>query len=245
MRQSSALIAALKSALRSRRVTYRAVAEQLGLSEASVKRMFSTGNFTLQRLEQICGTLEMTFTDLVELMEERRQRITHLTEAQERELVANIKLLLVAVCARNHWSFEEILAHYDLAEPECIGLLARLDRLKLIELQPNNRIRLIVARDFRWISNGPIERYFAKRVQQEFLNAGFKGEKEKRLFLSGPLADSSVEILLRRLEAVAVEFQELLKSDAKLPISERRNVGMGLTLRHWELAAFGGLRRMP
>ena len=44
-----------------------------------------------------------------------------------------------------------------------------------------------------------------------FLDAPFDKENELRLFLSGPLSDASVDILLKRLEAVACEFQDLLK----------------------------------
>ena len=58
---------ALKKFLKSRGMTYGALARRLNISEASVKRMFSTGSFTLRRLGQICEVLELDFFDLAKL----------------------------------------------------------------------------------------------------------------------------------------------------------------------------------
>ena len=49
------LVDALKRALKGKGITYAAVAEGLGLSEASVKRMFSRRDFTLQRMDDVFG----------------------------------------------------------------------------------------------------------------------------------------------------------------------------------------------
>ena len=52
--QAIALVDTLKRILKGRGITYATVAAGLGLSEASVKRMFSRRDFTLQRLEDVC-----------------------------------------------------------------------------------------------------------------------------------------------------------------------------------------------
>ena len=66
---------ALKRALRAGGVTYADVARDLGLSEASVKRMFSRGAFTLERFEAVCRMVDLGITDLVRLQEEGEHRI--------------------------------------------------------------------------------------------------------------------------------------------------------------------------
>lgn len=101
---------------------------------------------------------------LVRLQGEGERRISRLTREQEEELVADVRLLLVALLVRNRWGFEDIVREYAISETECVRLLARLDRLRLIELQPGNRVRLLVARNFRWIPGGPIERFFERHV---------------------------------------------------------------------------------
>ena len=64
MKQTSDLIATLKKCLRAHGMTYREVAEGLGLSVASVKRVFAEETFTLSRLEEVCGLLDITIHDL-------------------------------------------------------------------------------------------------------------------------------------------------------------------------------------
>lgn len=54
MARTAALVDRLKRELRGRNITYAAVAKGLGMSEASVKRMFSRKEFTLSRLDAIC-----------------------------------------------------------------------------------------------------------------------------------------------------------------------------------------------
>src|SRR5579885_1536562 len=104
--------------------------------------------------------------------------LTQLTYEQEKELVDNPKLMLVALCTLNHWSFADILAAYELGEAECVKLLARLDRLKFIELMPGNRIRLLVSRAFAWLPDGPIQRLFKEQFQVDFFRSRFDREGE-------------------------------------------------------------------
>ena len=156
MPQSPIIIETLKRALKQHGLTYAQVASQLSLSEASVKRMFASRHFTLERLDAVCALMHLEISDLFHMLEAQRQRLTHLTEAQEQELVADPKLFLVAVCTRNRWQFAEILEHYAFSTTELIQLLARLDRINFIELLPNNRIKLAVAPDFRWLPTGPV-----------------------------------------------------------------------------------------
>lgn len=243
MAQTAALIETLKQALKNHRITYAEVARRLNMSEANIKRMFASKRFSLDRLEEICQLMQMELSDLFVLYEESRQRITQLTKEQEQELVKEAKLLLVAVSVRNRLSFAEITSNYRIKETECIRALAKLDRLKIIDLLPGNRIKLRIDEDFRWLPNGPIERFFEKQVQSHFLKSGFQGEQKQRLFLFGLLSDASSEVMNNKLQALAKEFGELHRQDAKLSIDKRNNFGLLLAMRPWELEAFVPLRR--
>ena len=165
MPQTRELVTTLKAALKSQGKTYADVAEALDLTEASIKRIFSQQNFSLDRLDRVCQMLGMEISDLVQMMNERRQQLQQLTWAQEEELTADVTLMLVAVCVLNRWTMNEIVDYYRISEHECIRHLARLDRLKLIELLPKNRIRLLVAPNFSWIENGPIQQFLLKPRQ--------------------------------------------------------------------------------
>lgn len=243
MAKSAQLVNTLKRALKEHGLTYANVAGHLGMSEASVKRMFSEKHFTLDRFDSICSMMDMDFLDLLHLYEQSQHRISHLTLEQEQELASDIKLLLTAVCVRNYLSFEDIVRIYDINESDCIGCLARLDKLGLIELLPKNRIKLKIEENFRWLPDGPIEMFYKNYVQPDFLNAGFSGEHAHRLFLTGMLSRSSQDYLLKKLNDLAKEFAYLLRQDSGLPIHERNNIGLIIAQRPWELSGLKALHR--
>ncbi len=243
MAQTEAIIDTLKQALKQQRLTYAEIARRLDMSEANVKRMFASKRFTLERLEDICRLIQLELSDLFQLYESSRQRITTLTIEQEKELVSDTLLLLVAVSVRNRLSYEEIITHYDISPTECIRYLARLDKLKIIDLLPNNRIKLRIDEHFHWLPNGPIERFYEKQIQTQFLKATFNGEMEERLFLFGLLGDNSNQLMLNKIKTLAREFAELHRQDANLPLSKRHNIGFMLALRPWDLDVFIPLHR--
>lgn len=238
MAQAAAVIATLKQALKAARLTYADVARGLDMSEANVKRMLASGRISLDRLEAICELIQMDLTELFQLVDASRQRITGLLEEQERELVADVKLLLVAVSVRNHLSYEEIIRHYRITETECIHCLAKLDRLHIIDLLPRNRIKLRVDENFSWLPNGPIERFFEREVQNQFLKSGFNSAGSLRVFIPGLLSERSHEAFSRKLLALGKEFTELHRQDSDLPLDKRRSIGLLLAVREWEFAAF-------
>jgi transcriptional regulator with XRE-family HTH domain len=243
MSQTAAVVEALKRALKARKLTYASVAKTLRLSEASVKRMFAASHFTLERFEQVCQLAGIGLTDLAREVDSERNYVSQLTMEQEREIVGNPKLFLVAVCALNHMTLEQITEIYDLSKSECIQLLLKLDRSKFLELLPNNRIRLKVTRTFSWLPNGPILTYFKSGGQAEYFRSRFDQPGEFMMAINAMLSATSSSQVIARLRKVAAEFSELHNDDMNLPLGVRRPATLVLALRPWELDAFKALRR--
>ena len=243
MTTSAGLVEVLKRELRSRGITYARVARELRLSEASVKRMFSRRNFSLKRLDQVCQLANSEFSDIARVLHQEESLISRLSHEQEQEIVSNPKLFLVAVCALNHVGFDQIVATYDISRPECIQLLARLDRLGFIRLLPNNRIRLLISLDFSWLPDGPIQRFFNQQAHNEYFRSRFDRPDEFMVVVNGMLSRASSAAILTRLKRIAREFSELNNQDARLPLHERSAMSLLVAIRHWELAAFTELRR--
>jgi len=243
MTTSAGLVEVLKRELRSRGITYAHVARELRLSEASVKRMFSRRNFSLKRLDQVCQLANSEFSDIARALHQEESLISRLSHEQEQEIVSNPKLFLVAVCALNHVGFDQIVETYDISRPECIQLLARLDRLGFIRLLPNNRIRLLVSLDFSWLPDGPIQRFFKQQAHNEYFRSRFDRPEEFMVVVNGMLSRASSAAILTRLKRIAREFSELNNQDARLPLGERSAMSLLVAIRHWELAAFADLRR--
>jgi len=238
-----ALIDTLKRVLKGRAITYAMVGRSLGLSEASVKRMFSRRDFTLYRVEEICRIAGLEFADLARDATAEAAGMTHLTVEQEQEIVSDPKLMLIALCAVGHWTLEQIVDTYDIPRVECIRCLARLDRCRIIELAPDNRIRPLINQTFTWLPDGPIQRYFRAQVESEYLSSKFDRPGELFLFVSGMLSRRSTAEVMARMRRVAGDFADLHATDRVLPRSERHGTSMLLAIRPWEPRAFQALRR--
>jgi len=83
MSQITPVVDTVKSLLKSKGITYSLLAEQLGMSEANVKRMFAQKRFTLSRLEQICDVLLISMTDLFAMTQRESTKLSQLTSEQE------------------------------------------------------------------------------------------------------------------------------------------------------------------
>ena len=238
MKQTQQLLDTLKQQLRAQGKTYRCLAAHLALSEASVKRLFSERTFTLERLEQACDFIGLDIGELAALSRAAQTRLQALTRAQEAEIAEDTALLLVAISVINGFSFNDLLDYYALSEQECIRKLAHLDRLKLIDLLPGNRFRLRVAPNFSWLADGPIQRFFQLKVQQEFFNSRFNADTENLMVLNGVLSRASNQKLQTLMGKISQEINQLMKDDAALPMADRKGNTLVLALRQWQYPLF-------
>ncbi|MDN3651765.1 helix-turn-helix transcriptional regulator [Thalassotalea ponticola] len=233
MSQTSVLLDGVKKLLKSHGLTYAHVAKQLGLSQASIKRLFSEGNFSLHRLEMVALMMDMSLTDLLKQIERQRTTLTELSVQQEQDIVADITLLLVTLCVINKWTMQEIVDYYELSETECLQKLIALDKLKIIELQPNNRIKLLVDSHFHWRKNGPIQQFFQRTVAQAFLDSSFSRDDECLIVLNGMLSQHSNHHFQQKLQRLVAEFNQLNDEDSRLPLPKRHGTTAVLALRNW------------
>ena len=243
MTTSSRIIDTLKRQLKVRGITYRGLAERLKLSESAVKHMFSTGNFSLRRLDDVCAVLELDIGDLVNISESQEPKIELLSAEHEQEIVGDTHLLLVAYCLINYWTFDEVIQRYDISLAEGLKYLRKLDRMKIIELQPGDRVRLLIANNFSWRKNGAIEKFFRSDVQSEFFSHHFQDDDSVRIVKNGMLTQSAQRQLIERLKAMGDLFDDTTWDERKLSATERRGTTMVLAIRHWFFEGFRHLER--
>lgn len=239
------MIAILKRLLKARGLTYRDVAAGLGLSETSVKRLFSSERFTVERLERLAGLLGYSLSELMAEVGGQAERLQALTPQQEAQLVRDDKLMLVAVCAFNHWGLDDIIAAYRLSRAECLKRLLVLDRMGLIALLPGDRIRLKLARNFDWLPDGPIRRHFLARQLADYVDSRFDGEGEQMALAFGMLSRDARTELQGELRRLARRVSDWHQACASLPRGHTEGVAVLLSMRGWEPPAFAALRRSP
>lgn len=150
MSTTADLVIALKKELKAAQMTYADLARALGMAESSVKRMLAKGDMPLSRIDAICRALSLDFADLARRVADSQPLLQEMTPEQENAVVADRKLLLMAICVLSQWTLEQIVATYRMTEAEGIRYLAQLDRIGIIELRPGNRYRLRLAKTFRW-----------------------------------------------------------------------------------------------
>lgn len=243
MLQATFLVDSLKRELKARGITYADLAARIDMSEASVKRMFSQKNFTLQRLDEILEATGIDFRDVALIAHDDPKLISELSFAQEKEIISDTRLLIIAVSVLNLMTVEQITKTYRMSEAEVVKYLVRLDRLGFLQLQPNNRVKLLVTRTFRWIPNGPIQAYFRELAFSDYLESNFDGEDELMRLVNVMLSKHSMGALLDRLKQVAREFSQQHQEDAKLPFEERYSLSIMLAARPWMPKAFRELLR--
>jgi DNA-binding Xre family transcriptional regulator len=233
----------LRGELRAAGITYKLLAQRIGMSESSVKRIFAQKDMSLTRLAHICKTAGIAMEDVLRQAADITPHADTLTLAQEKSVVADPKLLLVAICCLGHWSLDQIVETYDLSETECIRKLVRLDRLELIELKPMNRYRLRVSNAFRWRADGPVQQFFRQSVVEDYFSGRFDGPGETLMCVPARLSQPSAQDLVKKIQQLAAELARLHQDDRRLQPQERDGFTLLLGFRSWELGAFTALRR--
>ena len=243
MSTTADLVAALKKELKTAQMTYADLAQALGMAESSVKRMLARGDMPLSRIDAICRVLKLDFADLARRVADAQPLLSELTQQQEKSVVADKKLLLVAISVLSQWSLEQIVATYRLSEAECIKYLAQLDRIGIIELRPLNRYRLKLAKTFRWRPHGPVMNYFREHALLDYFAGGFDGPGEGVLLVHGNISRALAPAFMERMQRVAQDFAQQHLADQRLPEAEREGYTLLLALRSWEFEAFAHMRR--
>ncbi|MGL4233018.1 MAG: helix-turn-helix domain-containing protein [Casimicrobium sp.] len=237
------LVDALKASLKRRGRTYAEVAAALGVSEATVKRDLSKRTLGIDRFAQICEAIGVTLEELTEQIESRSALTEALTYEQEQQIVSDPRLWLVSLCALNHWSFDEIHERYDIAKPELTQHLLALDAMGILELHGENRIRLRLARNFRWLRDGPFIKTFRDRLAKEFFEGAFDDQQEQFRLVAASLSQSAKQLVLARMRQLAEEIATLHVKDQRVPRKDKSNVTCVIALRDWEPQVFQALQR--
>jgi AcrR family transcriptional regulator len=242
MAQRTQIVAELKQALRESGHTYADVAKKLELSVASVKRLFSTEDLSLQRLDQVCELIGMGLREILDRAGDRTAATDQLTLAQESELVSDPKLLFTTWLVLIRTPFEEMVQGYKFTEREALQYLIRLDRLKVIELQPGNRVRLLVSRHFSWRPGGPVQKHIHQKMLREFFASAFAGPLEEFFFHGGRVSDEALAQLKRALRGASRECAEIIERD-RSTTQPRNGAAFVLAMRPWNYSGFSQFDR--
>jgi transcriptional regulator with XRE-family HTH domain len=232
MTKASTLVDVLRRELKAKRITYQELARRISVSESSVKRMFSSRSMSLQKLDQILDATEISLHDLTSRSYEESM-VEQLSYEQEEELISDRKKFIVAVSAMNFLTVEQITNIYAMSQTEVVAYLVQLDHLGVLELLPNNRIKLLLSRSFRWLPNGPIQQLHRQASFADYLNSNFDDKHDLMQFVNVLLSKQSSAILLTRLRQLARDITDQHQLDAAIPFEEKHRMSFMLSARPW------------
>jgi transcriptional regulator with XRE-family HTH domain len=242
MDETRQLVDALKRCVKMRGLTYRTLAQRVGLSEASIKRIFSRRSFTLKRFEQVCGVLEISVAELLRMIEKGSDRATALSLEQEQALARDPALLSYLYLLLNGWTEPEIQRGYEFEAPQIQKLRARLVELGVIESLPRRGHRLKINRQIVWRRDGPVRRAYERQVKAEFLQADFSGPGDFFSWQPAELTAASIEVLRRKLALLYREFLEMAELDATSS-QARHGTALLVAFRPWVFSLVAARRR--
>jgi len=237
------LLQGLRSILHQRGLGYRDLANRLKVSESTVKRIFSRGSVSVVRLEEICQLVDIEFSDLARACAAAQTSKDLLSQEQERALAADPVLLAVLHLLMSEWSPDQIRSTYEFDKAEIVSILARLDRLGLITLKPNNLVKVRVSPRMSWGQQKGVRTRYERMVREEFLDSRFEGADQLLCFEVRELTHGSIAVMLNKIQRVADDIQEMADRDATQPSTSKVSVGCLLSARPWVFSVLAALKR--
>ena len=167
--QSSAQVEitlALKNALKSKGVTYREVAQKLGLSEKTIKRLFQENDCSLSRLNAICDIIDLSVYDLLEYAKSYQEPLVELSYQQQTYLSQHPYHFNLLILLSTGHSIDQIQTCYQLSDVSIFRYLRDLDREGFIVLGVENQFVLRIKGKLLMQLHGPLHQNILQKNKQ-------------------------------------------------------------------------------
>lgn len=131
----------LQKLLKQHRLSYRDIAENWKLSESSVKRIMSSGDLSLERLIQLSDLMGIQLSELMQLIEGPPTFLV-MSTAQDELLSKNPDLIYFYIRLTAGDDIDHFAEVHQIPIKTCWQMAYALDKVGLIEIHKNNRIKL-------------------------------------------------------------------------------------------------------
>jgi transcriptional regulator with XRE-family HTH domain len=233
----------LKRLLKVRNMTYKQLGENIGLSEAGVKRMFAERTCTIERLEQILAVFQLTFTDLLQMLRDGMYESSTLLYEQEVALANDQRLFALFHLLLFGHSVAWIKKNCKFQQGELEKMLRILDRLRLIELGPNDKVRTLTRRNIDWLPDGPLRKTVGPRILKEFLEGPFEGDDQMRHFATRHLSFKARTLIQDRLSRLFADLDDLAETSDLDDQEDISPTSLFVAFRGWTFSWIGDLKK--
>ncbi|SIR54122.1 DNA-binding transcriptional regulator, XRE family [Aeromonas sp. RU39B] len=136
----------LKQALLDKGLRYQELADALGVSIATIKRMMNKPSLPFDTLLEICHLVGLSFDELLERTQDAQSRRAEFTKEQDDAF--HNEPGLYAFLANIFWrekSLAEIQQEYSLSEASCYLYLRKLEKLGVLQLGLDNSYHFLIS----------------------------------------------------------------------------------------------------
>lgn len=205
----------LKGALRARNLTYADLAERIGCSEPTIKRIFANRDTKLSRLVEICDALDLRLDDIVAQAKRTDPSPVELSDQVELQLSEDPSAFHLFLLLREGLTAVEIAEQFDLTGDAVFNVGMRLERMGLVEVQKNDRLKLRNNGPIRFRRDGPLNRALAA-INLKFVRRVFLAEDSDAagfLTQSRHISDATARQVMQRIRDLTHEFKEMARQD--------------------------------
>lgn len=211
--ESKQITQTVKQLLKVQGKRYPELAEYLGISLASVKRILNGSDIQVSKLSQISNFLGLDFFELIEKSKSENQKVFKFTVEQELFLSQEINHFLILRMLLMHDTKQKIMKNLNISEQKINKVLFALEKVDLIELHPNDIIKNKIHFPVKWIENGMLEKTYNELIINKISNT-IKSVGINRKYNSTQSHINVKELLLTQNESLELKskFSDLIKS---------------------------------
>jgi transcriptional regulator with XRE-family HTH domain len=170
--EGTAMLTALRLALRRAGWTQVRIANELGIGIATVKRWLSGRGLTFQMLGRLCALADCTIAELAQDAGEGVRGHDQLTLTQEEALTEDADLSTIFFLIVNGWPISEATEAFHIAVETVERHVARLERLALVDRLSGGRVRARIDPAHAW-QRAPMRRHFERHLKKHFFSLDY------------------------------------------------------------------------
>jgi transcriptional regulator with XRE-family HTH domain len=161
-------MSSIKEAAAAQKKSQKELALAADVSLPTIKRWLAGRGVSLEQMEKLATLLGLSLTEIATSVEQVPPHFTYSREQEEYFAAKPAYLAFFDHLLRGH-SPAQIAKRHGLSKSVTQRLLSRLDRMGLVEWLPEDRVRLRVTGEPRWMVNGPLARKYTPLIREAFL----------------------------------------------------------------------------
>lgn len=231
---------ALKQVMKTRKLTFKDLADTLDCSLPTAKRVLNQEELSLSRLARIMDWLDISFKELEKLMETVDNDNIPFNDKQDAFLAANPKYFSYLIQLRSGETPESIAKKFALTKPSTDKYLIKLEQLELIRVTGTGKVKIPVPTPTAFAPQGKLARcyfnriidngatYFKTYIEREiYKNPNqpdeFKDEGAGFSVKAMHISKETYNIYQKKLMSVFMEMTDSAKTDEKIHGKENLN----------------------